>query len=209
MELQPLPEHLRYAYLGEASTYPVIVSAKLSKTMEEKLLRVLRKHKAALKWVLEYIKGISPFICTHKILLEDEVKPIGEHQRRLNPVARPRPASMAIFICLFVLRSRHLVFHYGLVGNPSVLVFVRDSRVRDWLWLGKGYQPWDMPPWLKQLHYSLLLTSLLPLLSKPLLMKKAMNSCQGNETISKFKMNISDSVIGLFCNFVIKPPDKL
>jgi hypothetical protein len=24
--LQPLPEHLRYAYLGEASTYPVIVS---------------------------------------------------------------------------------------------------------------------------------------------------------------------------------------
>ncbi|XP_052311391.1 uncharacterized protein LOC112328498 [Populus trichocarpa] len=79
LELQPLPEHLRYAYLGEASTYPVIVSAKLSKTEEEKLLRVLRKHKAALGWVLADIKGISPSICMHKILLEDEVKPIVEH----------------------------------------------------------------------------------------------------------------------------------
>ena len=86
--MQPLPEHLRYAYLGEASTYPVIVSAKLSKTEEEKLLRVLRKHKAALGWVLADIKGISPSICMHKILLEDEVKPIVEHQRRLNPTMK-------------------------------------------------------------------------------------------------------------------------
>jgi hypothetical protein len=57
----------------------MIVSAKLSKTEEEKLLRVLRKHKAALGWVLTDIKGISPSICMHKILLEDEVKPTVEH----------------------------------------------------------------------------------------------------------------------------------
>jgi hypothetical protein len=88
LELQPLPEHLWYAYLGEASTYPVIVSAKLTKTEEEKLLRVLRKHKAALGWVLADIKGISPSICMHKILLEDEVKPTVEHQRRLNPTMK-------------------------------------------------------------------------------------------------------------------------
>jgi hypothetical protein len=88
LELQPLPEHLWYAYLGEASTYPVIVSAKLSKTEEEKLLRVLRNHKAALGWVLADIKGISPSICMHKILLEDEVKPTVEHQRRLNPTMK-------------------------------------------------------------------------------------------------------------------------
>jgi len=88
LELQPLPEHFRYAYLGEAFTYPVIVFAKLSKTKEEKLLRVLRKHKAALGWVLADIKGISPSICMHKILLEDEVKSIVEHQRRLNPTMK-------------------------------------------------------------------------------------------------------------------------
>jgi len=57
----------------------VIVSVKLFKIEEEKLLRVLRKHKAALRWVLADIKGISPSICMHKILLEDEVKPIVKH----------------------------------------------------------------------------------------------------------------------------------
>jgi len=88
LELQPLPKHLRYAYLREASTYPVIVSPKLSITEEEKLLRVLRNHKAALGWVLADIKGISPSICMHKILLEDEVKPTVEHQRRLNPTMK-------------------------------------------------------------------------------------------------------------------------
>ena len=66
----------------------MIASAKLSKTKEEKLLRVLRKHKAALGWVLADIKGISPSICMHKILLEDEVKPTVEHQRRLNPTMK-------------------------------------------------------------------------------------------------------------------------
>jgi len=73
LELQPLPKHLRYVYLGEASTFPVIISSKLSNAEEEKLLKVLRKHKAALKWVSADIKGFNPSICMHKILLEDEV----------------------------------------------------------------------------------------------------------------------------------------
>jgi len=66
----------------------MIVFAKLSKIEEEKFLMVLRKHKAALGWVLADIKGISPSICMHKILLEDEVKLIVEHQRRLNPTMK-------------------------------------------------------------------------------------------------------------------------
>ena len=48
MEQKPLPSHLRYAYLRNASTLPVIISASLTATEEEKLLRVLRDHKAAL-----------------------------------------------------------------------------------------------------------------------------------------------------------------
>ena len=31
------------------------------------------------------IKGISPTLCMHKILMEDDFKPTVEHQRRLNP----------------------------------------------------------------------------------------------------------------------------
>ncbi|KAL5573402.1 hypothetical protein UlMin_022999 [Ulmus minor] len=35
LELKPLPSHLRYAYLGEVSTLPVIISAQLTETQEE------------------------------------------------------------------------------------------------------------------------------------------------------------------------------
>ena len=48
------------------------------------LLRVLKKNKAAFRWVLTDIKGMNPSICMHKIMLEDEVKPTVQHQRRLN-----------------------------------------------------------------------------------------------------------------------------
>lgn len=72
LELKPLLEHLRYAYHGESSTLLVIISSKLSTEEEEKLLRVLRKHKAAIGWTLADIKGISPSICMHRILLEEE-----------------------------------------------------------------------------------------------------------------------------------------
>ncbi|KAM2339267.1 hypothetical protein ACFX1X_018870 [Malus domestica] len=81
----PLPSHLKYAFLGAAETLPVIISAYLSEVEEEKLLRVLRRHRMAIGWSIADIKGISPSICMHRILLEDNYKPSVEHQRRLNP----------------------------------------------------------------------------------------------------------------------------
>ena len=47
MEQKPLPSHLRYAYLRDASTLPVIISTSLIAAEEDKLLRVLRDHKDA------------------------------------------------------------------------------------------------------------------------------------------------------------------
>ena len=41
LEQKPLPSHLRYAYLGESSTLPVIISASLTVVEDEKILRVL------------------------------------------------------------------------------------------------------------------------------------------------------------------------
>ena len=40
-----LPNHLRYAYLGEDSTLPVIISSSLSNMGEEKLLKILKERK--------------------------------------------------------------------------------------------------------------------------------------------------------------------
>ncbi|XP_073061857.1 uncharacterized protein [Primulina eburnea] len=46
--LKELPSHLCYAFLGEKSTYPVIISSFLTLDEKEKLLSVLRKFKTAL-----------------------------------------------------------------------------------------------------------------------------------------------------------------
>ncbi|KAL5564932.1 hypothetical protein UlMin_028096 [Ulmus minor] len=88
LELKPLPSHLRYAYLGDLSTLPVIISALLTKEQEVQLLEVLKKFKKAIGWTLADIKGISPSFCMHKILLEDNEKGSIEAQRRLNPVMK-------------------------------------------------------------------------------------------------------------------------
>ena len=88
MEQKPLPSHLRYAYLGEASTLPVIISASLIAIEENKLLRVLRDHNDVLGWSPAYLKGIHPSMCMHRILLEDGHKPLVEAQRRLNPTMK-------------------------------------------------------------------------------------------------------------------------
>ncbi|XP_061358671.1 uncharacterized protein LOC133302871 [Gastrolobium bilobum] len=58
LELKPLPNHLRYAYLGEKDTLPVIVSNLLTVLEEEQLLAVLKNFKRAIGWSLADIKGI-------------------------------------------------------------------------------------------------------------------------------------------------------
>ena len=88
IEEKPLPTHLRYACLGVASTLAVIISSSLSHTEEGRLLKVLREHKEAIGWSLADIKGIKPSMCMHRILLEDDSKPLMEAQRRLNPTMK-------------------------------------------------------------------------------------------------------------------------
>src|SRR4051812_15727306 len=85
LELKQLPSHLRYAFLEDKDNYPIIINASLTKKEEEKLLRVLREHKAAIGWTISDLKGISPSICMHKILMEESYKPTVQPQRRLNP----------------------------------------------------------------------------------------------------------------------------
>ncbi|KAJ7949902.1 Retrovirus-related Pol polyprotein [Quillaja saponaria] len=46
---------------------------------------MLRDHKTAIGWTLANIKGISPSMCMHHILFEENSKPTREMQRRLNP----------------------------------------------------------------------------------------------------------------------------
>ncbi|KAK1609849.1 hypothetical protein QYE76_033522 [Lolium multiflorum] len=84
-DLKPLPDNLKYAYIDDKKTYHVIISAKLSDIEEERLLEILKKHRGAIGYTLDDLKGISPAICQHAINIEDGAKPVVEHQRRLIP----------------------------------------------------------------------------------------------------------------------------
>ena len=83
-ELKQLPNTLKYAYLDEKNIHLVIISANLSEHEEERLLKVLKKHRAAIGYTLHDLKGISPTLCQHKINMELDAKPVVDHQRRLN-----------------------------------------------------------------------------------------------------------------------------
>ncbi|XP_031247204.1 uncharacterized protein LOC116104910 [Pistacia vera] len=74
LELKLLLGHLKYVYLGENESLLVIVSNKLTPNQEEKPVQMLREDKEAIGWTIVDIKGISPSICMHLILLEEGAK---------------------------------------------------------------------------------------------------------------------------------------
>ena len=84
LEEKPLLAHLRYAYLEDTSTLPIIILSALSNTKEGRLLRVLKEQKEEIKWSLVDIKGIRSSMSMHIILLEAYSKPSVDAQRRLN-----------------------------------------------------------------------------------------------------------------------------
>jgi len=84
VEMKPLPKGLKYEFLGDGKTFPVIISDKLSPEETEKLLNLLKKHKKVIGYSINDLKGISPAFCTHRIQLEEQYNPVVEHQRRLS-----------------------------------------------------------------------------------------------------------------------------
>nr|GEV96675.1 reverse transcriptase domain-containing protein [Tanacetum cinerariifolium] len=64
---------------------PVIIAKDLSVEEKTALIIVLKSHKRAIVWKLSDIKGINTEFCTHKILMEEEIKPTVQHQRKVNP----------------------------------------------------------------------------------------------------------------------------
>ena len=87
-ELKLLPLYLKYAHLGQNNTLPIIISYTLDVGQEHSLIELLEKYRRTIGWTIVDIKGISPSICMHKILLEDCYSKSMEHQRRLNPIMK-------------------------------------------------------------------------------------------------------------------------
>ena len=85
IELKPFPDNLKYIFIGDNNTTPIIITKRLTSAQEEKLVKWLCNHKIAIGCTLANNKGISPSMCMHRILLEENAKPTREMQRRLNP----------------------------------------------------------------------------------------------------------------------------
>ncbi|XP_070672177.1 uncharacterized protein [Malus domestica] len=85
LELIPFPPHLKYAYLAKFETIQVIIAFDLNPLEEDKLIKVLKEFKSTIGWSISDIKGISPTLCMHQILLDEGAKLTREPQRRLNP----------------------------------------------------------------------------------------------------------------------------
>ena len=111
--LKELPEHLKYVFLQPEKGKPIIIADGLPKLEEHKLVETLRKHKESIAWSIEDLKGISPSICMHKILMEENAKASIEHQRRLNPV-------MKEVVRKEVLKWLNAGFIYAISNSPWV-----------------------------------------------------------------------------------------
>nr|GFC34197.1 reverse transcriptase domain-containing protein [Tanacetum cinerariifolium] len=85
VELKDLPPHLEYAFLEGNNKLPVIIAKELGEEEKVALIKVLKSHKRAIAWKLSDIQGINPEFCTHKILMEEDYKPVVQHQIRVNP----------------------------------------------------------------------------------------------------------------------------
>nr|GEW16228.1 reverse transcriptase domain-containing protein [Tanacetum cinerariifolium] len=85
LELKDLPPHLEYAFLEGTSKLPVIITKGLKREEKDHLIKVLKSHKRAITWKISNIRGIDPNFCIYKILMEDDFKPVVQHQRRVNP----------------------------------------------------------------------------------------------------------------------------
>ncbi|KAI3828025.1 hypothetical protein L1987_02115 [Smallanthus sonchifolius] len=68
VELKNLPSHLKYTFLGDNDTLPVIIASNLEMNQERALLEVLKANKEAIGWTIADLKGISPSIVMHKII---------------------------------------------------------------------------------------------------------------------------------------------
>nr|GEY02698.1 reverse transcriptase domain-containing protein [Tanacetum cinerariifolium] len=117
--LKDLPPYLEYAFLEGDDKLPIIIAKDLSVKKKTALITVLKSHKRAITWKLSDIKGIDPEFCTHKILMEEDFKPVVQHQRRVNPKIHDviKQEETTMFTCPYGMFA-YLRMPFGLCNVP-------------------------------------------------------------------------------------------
>jgi hypothetical protein len=76
VELKSLSSGLQYVFLNLDHETPVIISDKLSNDETRRLVATLEKYQSVIGYSLKDLKGISLSLCTHRIHMEQDHKPI-------------------------------------------------------------------------------------------------------------------------------------
>ena len=75
-ELKKLTDTLKYAYyLDEKKIYHVIINANLSEHEEKRLLKTLRKHRAAISYTLEILRALVPLYVSTRLIWSLMISP--------------------------------------------------------------------------------------------------------------------------------------
>jgi hypothetical protein len=64
------------------------INPNLTDVETQQLMKLLLEHKEAFAWDYTDMKGISPELCTHRIYIKEDYRPICQSQRRMNPNLR-------------------------------------------------------------------------------------------------------------------------
>jgi hypothetical protein len=64
------------------------INPNLTDVETQQLMKLLLEHKESFTWDYIDMKGISPELCTHRIYIKEDCRPICQSQRRMNPNLR-------------------------------------------------------------------------------------------------------------------------
>lgn len=113
-----------------------IVTSGLQEKEKEKLVQVLKKYKSYMRWTIGDLKGINPTICMHKILMEDNHKPVVQPQRRLNPlmkkVVRKEVMKLLDAWMIYPISDSSCVSHVHVIpkkGGKMVIMNYKDELI--------------------------------------------------------------------------------
>ena len=95
-------------------------------------MKTLKKHRAAIGYTLDDLKGVSPTLCQHKIKLEDDAKPVRDPQRRLNPkmkeVVRKEILKLLEACIIYPVAHSYWISPIHCVPNKGGITVVPDDK---------------------------------------------------------------------------------
>lgn len=95
-----LPQEIQTSYLSKISNVELVtqievalgrnlnINSQLTADQRLSLIKLRKAQKQAFVWDYHDMKGLNPTLCTHRIHIREDCKPIKQPQRRINPSLR-------------------------------------------------------------------------------------------------------------------------